>query len=54
MATRSKTEPRFSAEMTPIATPMITQMMAAPTARDNVTGNRFWILGSTGWLVLKE
>ncbi len=40
--------------MTPMVTPMTSQMMAAPTASDRVTGNRFWISGSTGWLVLKE
>ena len=35
-------------------TPMTSQMMAAPMASDRVTGKRFWISGSTGWLVRKE
>ena len=54
MAARSKKEPRFSAEMTPMETPTITQMIAAPIASDSVTGKRFWISGRTGWLVRKE
>ena len=33
---------------------MISQMIAAPTARDSVTGSRCLISGSTGWLVRKE
>ena len=37
-----------------MVTPMISQMMAAPTASDSVTGNRSRISGSTGWLVRKE
>ena len=44
----------MSAEITPMVTPISTQMMAAPTASDRVTGKRSWIWGRTGWLVLKE
>ena len=50
MAARSKSDPRLSAESTPMVMPMISQMIAAPTARDSVTGNRFSISGArAGW-----
>ncbi len=54
MAARSKRVPRFNAEMTPMEIPMTSQMIAAPTAREKVTGNLFRISGSTGWLLMKE
>ena len=40
--------------MTPMGTPIVTQMIAAPTARDKVTGKRCRISGSTGWPERKE
>ena len=40
IAARSKTLPRRSAESTPVATPAISQMTAAPTASEIVTGSR--------------
>ena len=54
IAARSKNEPRRSAESTPTARPKVNQMIDAPTARDNVTGNRSMIIGSTGSLLRKE
>ena len=54
IAIRSKTEPRFSAEMTPVVTPATSQITAAPRASDAVTGSRRVISFQTGWLLLNE
>ena len=40
MAVRSNTEPRLSAETTPVETPVTSQITAAPKASDAVTGSR--------------
>jgi hypothetical protein len=54
IAVRSKNVPRRNAESTPIATPDNSQMMAAPTARDMVTGARSSRSSQTGCLVKNE
>ncbi len=55
MERRSKKEPpRFRAETTPIATPETTQMTAAPTASDSVTGMRSTSWGQISVCVLNE
>ena len=54
MVSRSKIEPRLSAERTPMATPETTQMTAAPMASEKVTGMRWTISGQTSTWVLKE
>ena len=51
---RSSTEPRFSAEMTPVPTPASNQMKAAPKASDAVTGIRETRSGKTGVWVRNE
>jgi hypothetical protein len=51
---RSKTLPRFSAEMTPVATPPSSQSTAAPAASDIVTGSRSSRSGRTGLRVMNE
>ena len=47
IANRSEAEPRRSAEITPIVTPMMTQMIAAPSASAIVRGMRSLISWST-------
>ena len=51
MEKRSKRVPRLSAESTPIDTPAISQITAAPIASESVTGMSLTICGHTGvWL----
>ena len=54
IAARSKTLPLRSAESTPVATPKTSQITAAPTASEMVTGSRSSRSGSTGFWVMKE
>lgn len=54
MERRSKNEPRFRAERTPMATPETTHRTAAPTASDSVTGTRSTSWGQISVWVLKE
>ena len=51
---RSKKVPRRRADSTPIATPPTSQRIAAPTARERVTGMSLTICGQTGCWLLKE
>ena len=51
---RSNTVPRFSAEITPIVTPPTSHRIAAPIARETVTGRAVTIIGQTGCWFLKE
>ena len=51
---RSKMEPRFSAETTPMPMPAISQIIAAPMASDRVTGMSLTIAGQTGCWFLNE
>ncbi len=44
----------FSAESTPMDTPANTQMTAAPTASDRVTGSRSSRSGHTGCRLMNE
>lgn len=54
MKKRSRKEPRLSADRTPVATPVVTQMTAAPMASEKVTGMRSVICGHTSMCDLKE
>ena len=45
---RSNRVPRFSAEITPMATPLTSQITAAPMASESVTGMSLTICGQTG------
>ncbi len=54
MDRRSKKLPLRSAESTPTLTPASTQMIAAPTAREKVTGRRSTRSGQTGCPLMKE
>ncbi len=47
IASRSQIVPRLSAERTPIETPMISQMVAAPTISESVLGVRSIISSRT-------
>jgi len=54
IALRSKTDPRFRADRTPVATPKPTHSTAAPRASENVTGIRSRISGHTGCRLMNE
>src|SRR5262245_52042534 len=54
MANRSKTLPLRSADSTPVATPLSSQMIAAPAASDPVTVIRSVSSGQTGFCVRNE
>ena len=54
MAPRSNTVPRRRAEITPMLTPATSQMSAAPTTSEMVTGARSSSSGHTGCFVMKE
>ncbi len=54
IAARSTTVPRFSAETTPVVTPMRSQSTAAPRTMERVTGIRSTSMVQTSCSVLKE
>ena len=54
MAARSNADPRLSADSTPMATPVTSQMIEAPAASDSVTGSRSTSRLVTGWLLRNE
>jgi hypothetical protein len=54
IAPRSNTLPLRSADRTPVATPAMSQITAAPMARDVVTVSRSVRSGQTGFWVRKE
>ncbi len=54
IAARSKIDPRFSADSTPIATPDTSHRIEAPAASDSVTGIRSSSSGQTDCLVMNE
>ena len=54
MAARSNAVPRLSADSTPMATPVTSQMIEAPAASDSVTGSRSTSRLVTGWLLRNE
>ncbi len=54
IAARSKNDRRLNADRTPTETPKITQITAAPTASEKVTGARSISSGNTACRVRKE
>ena len=51
IAIRSVDARRLTAEMTPIETPTVSQIVAAPAIRSSVRGRRSVTRSSTGWFV---
>ena len=54
ISTRSVSEPRLSADTTPVTTPISSHSTAAPMAMEKVTGIRSTISSVTGWLSRNE
>ena len=47
VAPRSRSERGRTAEVTPLSTPIVTQMVAAPTVSESVTGNAWAMIEFT-------